>query len=69
MDNLQVGDIVSYKNDHIQDGKWFLHSLRSGNLCTIIRIRNGSIYNEKNGEKRLNASIVNLNISEIKKRG
>jgi hypothetical protein len=41
--------------------------LSNEGLCTIVAIREGKIYNEKNGEKRLNANIVNLNISEIKK--
>jgi hypothetical protein len=39
--------------------------IKKGDLCTIVRVRNGSIYNEKNGEKRLNASIVNLPIDKI----
>lgn len=56
---MKVGDIVKYKGR-----EWYLYSLSMG-ICTIVAIRNGGIYNEKNGEKRLNASIVNLNINEI----
>jgi hypothetical protein len=59
---MQVGDTVIYKGR-----EWYLYSLSNGGLCTIVAIREGKIYNEKNGEKRLNANIVNLNISEIKK--
>jgi hypothetical protein len=36
-----------------------------GDICTIVRIRDGDIYNYKGGEKRLNANIVNLPINEI----
>ena len=32
----------------------------------LVRIRDGDIYNNKGGENRLNASIVNLPIKEIK---
>ena len=35
-------------------------------ICTIVISRAGSITNEKNGEERLNASIVNLNIEKIR---
>ena len=59
---MQVGDTVIYKGR-----EWYLYSLSNEGLCTIVSIREGKIYNEKNGEKRLNANIVNLNISEIKK--
>jgi len=62
MDSLKVGDIVEYGGN-----AYYLYSIRSGDICTIVRIRDGSIFNEKNGEKRLNASIVNLQIEKIKK--
>ena len=64
---MVVGDIVVYKNDWKKDRYWLLYSIKKGDLCTIVALRNGTIYNEKNGEKRLNASIVNLKISEIEK--
>lgn len=57
---MQVGDTVIYK-----DREWYLYSLSNEGLCTIVAIRDGKITNVKNGEERLNASIVNLNISEI----
>ena len=57
---MQVGDTVIYKGR-----KWYLYSLSNEGLCTIVAIRDGKITNVKNGEERLNASIVNLNISEI----
>ena len=57
---MQVGDTVIYKGR-----EWYLYSLSNEGLCTIVAIRDGKITNVKNGEERLNASIVNLNISEI----
>ena len=62
---MNIGDIVFYKKDWKPKRPWYLYSLEKNDLCTIVAIRDGDIYNEKNGEKRLNASIVNLNISEI----
>ena len=62
---MEIGDIVFYKKDWKSKRPWYLYSFGKNDLCTIVSIRNGDIYNEKNGEKRLNASIVNLNISEI----
>lgn len=60
--DLNIGDIVEYAGK-----EYSLYSMRKGGLCTIVRIRDGSIFNEKNGEKRLNASIVNLPIDKINK--
>lgn len=51
---MKVGDIVEYIDD------W------EKGLCTIVILRDGKITNEKNGEERLNASIVNLNIEKIR---
>ena len=62
MEDLKIGDIVEYGGK-----EYSLYSLSKGDLCTIVRIRDGSIFNEKNGEKRLNASIVNLQTDKIKK--
>ena len=57
---MNIGDIVEYMGK-----EYYLYSITKGDLCTIVRVRDGSIYNEKNGEKRLNASIVNLPIDKI----
>jgi hypothetical protein len=57
---MNVGDIVEYMGK-----EYYLYSIKKGDLCIIVRVRNGSIYSEKNGEKRLNASIVNLPIKEL----
>jgi hypothetical protein len=60
MDKLSVGNIVQYKGK-----EYYLYSIGKGDICTIVRVRDGSIYNYKGGEKRLNASIVNLPIKEL----
>ena len=62
---MKVGDIVYYKNDWKGKRLWRLYSLSKGDICTIVLIRDNKISNEKNGEERLNASIVNLNLSDI----
>jgi hypothetical protein len=62
---MKVGDIVYYKTDWKGKRPWYLYSISKNNLCTIVVIRNGEITNEKNGQKRLNANIVNLDISNI----
>ena len=75
MEELKVGDIVEYVDDRIPNRRWYLYSLSKGNLCTIVLIRNGEYMHEKHfksagyewSEKYLNASIVNLDISKIKK--
>ena len=59
---MNVGDIVEYNGK-----EYYLYSIMKGDLCTIVRLRDGSIFNEKDGEKRLNANIVNLPIDKIKK--
>lgn len=77
MENFHVGDIVEYVDDHIPNREWYLYSLSKGNLCTIVIIRNNEYMHEKHfrsagyewTEKYLNANIVNLDISKIKKRG
>ena len=62
---MKVGDIVYYKKDWKGKRPWYLYSISKGDLCTIVLMRDGKITNGKNGQERLNASIVNLNISEI----
>lgn len=57
---MNIGDIVEYKGK-----EYCLYDLYDKNLCQIVRLRNGQIYNEKNGEVRLNANIVNVKIEEI----
>lgn len=57
---MNIGDIVEYKGK-----EYCLYDLYDKNLCQIVRLRNGQIYNEKNGEVRLNANIVNVKIDEI----
>lgn len=63
---MRVGDIVEYTDDWIKGRKWYLLSFNGNDLCTIVIIRDGKYINEKNGEVRLNANIVNLNIEKIK---
>lgn len=67
---MKVGDIVEYIDDWKKGREWYLYSLSKKGLCTIVILRDGSITNEKNGEKNgeesLNASIVNLNIEKIR---
>lgn len=63
---MRVGDIVEYTEDWIKGRKWYLLSLYDNDLCSIAIIRDGKYTNEKNGEIRLNANIVNLNIGKIK---
>ena len=63
---MKVGDIVEYVDDWKKGREWYLYSLSEKGLCTIVILRDGKITNEKNGEERLNASIVNLNIEKIK---
>ena len=63
---MKVGDIVEYIDDWKKGREWYFCSLSKGDLCTIVIIRDGKYTNEKNGEVRLNANIVNLNIEKIK---
>lgn len=60
MNELKVGSIVQYKGK-----EYYLYSIEKVDICTIVRMRDGDIYNNKGGEKRLNASIVNLPIKEL----
>ena len=61
-----LGDIVEYIDDWKKGREWYLYNLSEKGLCTIVILRDGKITNEKNGEERLNASIVNLNIEKIR---
>ena len=63
---MKVGDIVEYIDDWKKGREWYLYSLSKRDLCTIVILRDGKITNEKNGEERLNTSIVNLNIEKIR---
>lgn len=63
---MKIGDIVEYIDDWKKGREWYLYNLSKGDLCTIVILRDGKITNEKNGEERLNASIVNLNIEKIR---
>ena len=63
---MTVGDIVEYIDDWKKGREWYLYNLSEKGLCTIVILRDGKITNEKNGEERLNASIVNLNIEKIR---
>lgn len=63
---MKVGDIVEYVDDWKKGREWYLYSLSKRDLCTIVILRDGNITNDKNGEERLNASIVNLNIEKIR---
>lgn len=62
---MKVGDIVYYKKDWKGKRPWYLYSISKVDLCTIVLLRDGKITNGKNGEERLNANIVNLNLNEI----
>ncbi len=64
--NMKVGDIVEYVDDWKPGRKWYLYDAYGDNLCMIVLIRGSSYENTKNGETRLNASIVNLNMDKIK---
>lgn len=63
---MKVGDTVEYIDDWKKGREWYLYNLIEKGLCTIVILRDGKITNEKNGEERLNASIVNLNIEKIR---
>lgn len=58
---MKVGDIVEYKGK-----QYYLYSLYKGDLCRIVRLRDGKYTHTKNGVKHLNASVMNLNINELK---
>lgn len=70
---MKVGDIVFYKKDWRGKRPWYLYRMVKGDLCTIILLRDGKythIKHFKQGnyewdEEYLNASIVNLDISNI----
>jgi len=62
---MKVGDVVYYKKDWKGKRPWYLLNISKGDLCTIVVIRDGKITNEKNGEERLNANIVNVNINDL----
>lgn len=62
---MNVGDIVYYKKDWKGKRPWYLYDVSENNLCTIVLLRDGKYTNSKNGEERLNTSIVNLDISNI----
>lgn len=69
MDSLKVGDIVEYKGK-----EYYLYSLYKGDLCRIVRLRDGKYTQVKHfrqgnyewDEEYLNANIVNLNINKLK---
>ena len=62
---MNVGDIVYYKKDWKGKRPWYLYDVSENNLCTIVLLSDGKYKNSKNGEERLNTSIVNLDISNI----
>ncbi len=66
LQKMKVGDIVEYVDDWKKGRKWYLYSISKKGLCTIVILRGRKITNEKNGEERLNASIVNLGIEKIR---
>ena len=57
---MKIGDIVWYKGK-----EYYLYSMYKGNLCRIVRIRDGKYTHTKGGEEHLNANIVNLDINEL----
>lgn len=64
---MKTGDIVEYIDDWKEGREWYLYDLYGDGLCEIVLMRDGKYFNEKNGEKRMNASIVNLGIEKIRK--
>lgn len=62
---MKIGDTVEYVDDWKPGREWYLYDMYGDGLCMIVLIRNGSYKNTKNGETRLNASVVNLNVNKI----
>lgn len=62
---MEIGDTVEYIDDWKPGREWYLYDMYGDGLCMIVLIRNGSYKNTKNGETRLNASVVNLNVNKI----
>ena len=62
---MNIGDIVEYTDDWKKGREWYLYDLSPDGLCTIVILRDGKITNCKNGEERLNASIVNISLDKI----
>ena len=58
---MKIGDIVEYKGK-----EYYLYSIYKGDLCRIVRFRDGKYTHTKQGSEYLNANIVNLNINELK---
>ena len=58
---MKIGDIVEYKGK-----EYYLYSIYKGDLCRIVRVRDGKYTHTKQGIEYLNANIVNLNINELK---
>jgi hypothetical protein len=58
---MKVGDTVEYKGK-----EYYLYSIYKGDLCRIVRFRDGKYTHTKQGIEYLNANIVNLNINELK---
>lgn len=63
---MEIGDIVEYVDDWKKGREWYLYDIYGDGLCMIVLIRDGSFQNTKNGETRLNASIVNLSVDKIR---
>ena len=71
---INVGDIVEYINDWKPGRQWYLHSLDSNGLCTIVLMRDDKFTTIKHfksagyewDETYLNTNIVNLDISKLK---
>ena len=58
---MKIGDVVEYKGK-----EYYLYSIYKGDLCRIVRFRDGKYTHTKQGIEYLNANIVNLNINELK---
>lgn len=58
---MKIGDIVEYKGK-----EYYLYSIYKGDLCRIVRFRDGKYTHTNQGVEYLNANIVNLNINELK---
>ena len=52
---MKIGDIVWYKGK-----EYYLYSMYKGNLCRIVRIRDGKYTHTKNGEEQLNAKVFSI---------
>ena len=61
---MEIGDVVTYIDDWKGERPWYLYDISDDGLCTIVIMRDGKIIDDRG---RRNASIINLDISKIRK--